>query len=625
MLKSQCNKPGDGYVVGMPLYCDRPVPVYFIKIGNDEAERFCYNGRSDWRILPMKKAIPALVAIVLIIIIGGVAFGGQILEKYSYSDEEADLYEYFGLVTEDEIAIVLQNDLIADKALLKDGRSYFAFDTVQNYFNTRFYIDKEEKLLLYTTPTEVIRTELDGSSYLVQGEEHAEDYVIFLNAGSEEAPEYYIAADFVKKYTNFSYAVYENPNRMQVYTLWQEQKTADIKEDTAVRKLGGVKSPILTKVAATESVAVLDTMETWSKVKTEDGFIGYVENKFLVEERMVSPAPVTDYVIPEYTSLTKDKKISLGWHAVYSANGNETLNQVAEKAQGMTVIAPTWFSVKDEVGNLRSFADKSYVEKAHEKGLEVWGVVDDFNYEDTKGQDVNVPKLLSQTTTRTILIDNIMLEAAACGMDGINIDFERIDTAEAGVDYVQFLRELSIRCRQEGLVLSIDNYVPYDFNSRYNLAEQGAIADYVIIMAYDEHWAGCEEAGSVASISYVEYSIEKTKEYVPENKIVTALPFYTRLWKTEGAKVSSEAYPMTSVDTILANYGMTPAWDDETSQNYAEATVGDAYYQIWIEDLESINVKLSVMRNYNLGGVAAWRLDYEPAAVWELINNYTAQ
>ena len=365
-------------------------------------------------------------------------------------------------------------------------------------------------------------------------------------------------------------------------------------------------------------------METWCKVKTDDAYIGYVENKYLINQRTETPEPVTDYVVPEYTSLTSDDKICLGWHAIFAKSGNDTLGEVLTNASGLTVIAPTWFSIKDNEGNLQNFASASYVEKAHNNGVQVWGVVDDFNYAANHDVALDLYTLFATTTTRTMLIDNIMAAALECGMDGINIDFEKVDAA-SGEHFVQFLRELSIRCRAEGLVLSVDNYVPYNFNSYYDLAEQGVVADYVIIMGYDEHWAGSDEAGSVASIGYVRYGIEKTMEYVPSEKIVNALPFYTRLWKTEGTDVSSEAYPLTSVDNVLRTYGMEVEWDDESGQNYAEVQIDNVWYQMWVEDVESISVKLNVMQTYDLGGVAAWRLGYEPAGVWDAISGYLAQ
>lgn len=572
----------------------------------------------------MKKVIPVLIAIILIIIVAGVSYGSQIIERYTYSREKADLYEYFHIVKEDEVPIVLQDAMLEVKAVMQDGLCYFDLNTVHTYFNDRFYVDETEQLLLYTTPTEIIRTGIGTAEYQVDGVNNEAGYTLSFVRGQGDSATYYIAADFVQQYTNFSYEVFEDPYRMQVYTQWPERQVADIKGDTNVRVLGGVKSPILRSIAEGEQVIILDKMETWCKVKTDDAFIGYVENKYLIDEREETPQPLAGYVPPEYTSLTKEEKICLGWHAIYSESGNSTLNDVTANSSSLTVIAPTWFSINSNSGTLRSYAQQSYVNKAHEKGLEVWGVVDDFNYKNETGEDIDMVVILSATTTRTNLINQIMQVAADCGMDGINIDFENISEA-SGEAFVQFLRELSIRCRQQGLILSVDNYVPYHFNSYYDLEEQGVLVDYVIIMGYDEHWAGSQEAGSVASLDYVKYGIEKAGETVPSYKLVNALPFYSRLWRTEGTAVSSEAYPMTSMDKVISDYGMESHWDEETSQNYAEAVKGDVLYQIWVEDSQSIGAKLTLMQGYDLGGVAAWRLGYEPAGVWDLIGAYLAQ
>ena len=572
----------------------------------------------------MKKVIPVLVAIVLIIIVAGAAFGPQIIERYTYSREQADLYEYFHVVKEEEVPIILQDEQLSVKAVMQDGVCYFDLDTVHTYFNDRFYVDEVEQLLLYTTADEIIRSDIGTAKYQEGSESSEAEYTLSYAKEQGDSVTYYIAVDFVQRYTNFSYEIFEGPNRMQVYTQWPARQVAEIKGDTNVRLLGGVKSPILRGIAEGEQVVVLEKMETWCKVKTEDAIIGYVENKYLVNEREDIPEPAAGYIPPEYTSLTKEDRICLGWHAIYAESGNSTLDEVTVNSSSLTVIAPTWFSINSNSGTLRSFAQQSYVNRAHEKGLEVWGVVDDFNFEKDTGEDIDMAVILSATTTRTNLIDQIMQAAADCGMDGINIDFEGISEA-SGEAFIQFLRELSIRCREQGLVLSVDNYVPYNFNSYYNLEEQGVLVDYVIIMGYDEHWAGSPDAGSVASLGYVKYGIEKAGEMVPYYKIVNALPFYTRLWKTKGTTVTSEAYAMTGVDEVLSAYGMESRWDEDTSQNYAEVMKGDVLYQIWIEDSKSIGIKLTLMQSYNLGGVAAWRLGYEPAVVWDLIGAYLQQ
>lgn len=572
----------------------------------------------------MKKIIPVVLAIVLIIVIGGVAFGSQILEKYSYSEERADVYEYYSLKSEREVAIVLQDVIVEEKAVLKDGVCYFDLASVHKYFNDRLYIDKTEGLLLISTPSETVRSVIGTSVYVQGGEEKDAGHLISFVETVGETSTYYIAADYVKQHANFSYELFTEPNHMQVYTVWEERTVADVNKDNAVRQLGGVKSPILTNVAAGDTVIVLEQMDTWSKVQTQNAFIGYIENKMLENERTEVPTPVTDYVEPEYTSLTRDYRIGLGWHSVYSVAGNDTLTEVASKAKGMNVIAPTWFSLRDNDGNFESFATTTYVEKAHKLGLEVWGVIDDFNFKSNHSADIDINKVLSSTTSRTNLVSGLVAAAQACGMDGVNVDLEQIGS-DYGQDYIQFIRELSIECRKTGLVLSVDNPVPFHFNTYFNIEEQGVVADYVIIMGYDEHGASSKEAGSVASLGYVKQGIDNTIEKVQANKVINALPFYARLWKTEGAEVTSKAYAMTAMQGLLSDYGMTATWDEETNQNYAMVQSGNAFYQIWIEDNQSILAKVNVMQAYDLGGVAAWRLGLETPEVWDILAAYLAQ
>lgn len=566
----------------------------------------------------MKKFIPVIIAIVLIFLIAGIAFGSQIIERYSYSQEKADLYEYFNIYNESEVPILLQDELVEEKAIIENGVYYFDLATVHAYLNTRFYWDERENLLIFTTPTQVIQTEIGTSSFAVDGAAQDEGYVLSFVRTSGEANTLYVAADYVKKYTNYSYEAFENPRRMQIYTQWENRNAVTLNKDTAVRLKGGVKSPILTEKTEGEALYLLEEMETWSKVKTQDGFIGYVENKRLSDVTVETPVPVTDYVEPEYTSLTRDYKISLGWHVIGGVAGNDTLSEAVSNTKGLTTISPTWFKVNDEEGNFESFASSSYVNRAHEMGLEVWGLVDDFSY------DININEILSTTSKRTRLSAGLVQAALDCGMDGINIDFETINT-ESGPHYVQFLRELSILCRVNNLVLSIDNYVPFNFNDYYNREEQGVVADYVIIMGYDEHWHGSGEPGSVASINYVMNGIEKMIEEVPSHKVINALPFYSIVWRTTGTEVTDEYIIMSNMDSYMQSSGLEVVWDEETCQNYGEKQDGDTLTQIWAEDNSSIEVKLNVMRNYDLGGVAVWRLGYEHAGIWDLIQAYTIE
>ena len=490
-----------------------------------------------------KKVLPVIVAILLILVIGGCALGKVLLDKYSYSKEEADWNEFYQVSENDRSAIILQNEMVEEQALIKDGVCYFDLATVHKYMNEVFYADMTENLLLYATPTEVIRTTFGETAYTTTEGTQEAGYVISFADGDNV----YVAADYVKLFTNYSYECYDR--HVQVNTEWGTRQVAQLKKDTAVRLRGGVKSPILTQAVKRDTLEILDQMETWRKVQ------------------------------------------------------------------------PAWFSMTDEYGAFRSFATAGYVTTAHQMGLQVWGVLDNFNYANENGISISTLNMLSSTTARQNLVKNVTDTAVGLGLDGINVDFEQL-SSDCGPHYVEFLRELSIECRNKGLVLSIDNYVPFNFNDYYRLDIQGEVADYVIIMGYDEHWHGSKDPGSVASISYVSDGLDRTLQEVPANKVVNALPFYTILWKTEGTDVTDEYITMRNEADFMSKAGVSAEWDEVTCQNYAEWTSGSVNYQIWLEDAESIAVKLNMMTTKNIGGVAVWRLGYGTQAAWELINAY---
>lgn len=577
-----------------------------------------------------KKLIPVITAIVLIIVVVAISVGVKLAERYSYSKEREDLNEYFSISSDDEVAIVLQDEIVEEKAKMMDGVCYFDMATVHKYFNDRFYEDKNEKLLLYTLPEETVRVEIGSSAYQTKEGMLDAGYVISRYETAADGTEtLYLAADYVKKFTDYTYEVFSEPKHMQVYTQFGEERlTAEIAKDTAVRYQGGVKSPILCDAAAGDKVIVLEEMENWSKVKTGDAYIGYVENKRLTNpgtDSLIPPidtmsAAETYYINPEFTSISRPHKINLGWHAVAGTAGNDTLEAALANTKGVNVISPTWFALTDNDGNFSSYATADYVNKAHDKGLEVWALIDNFTYKDS----VDTYEVLSYTGKRTYLIENLVSMTMQYGIDGINVDFENI-SQDAGVHFIQFIRELSVECRKNGIVLSVDNYVPTGYTDHYDRGEQGVYADYVIIMGYDEHYSGSPEAGSVASIDFVEEGIKKTVEQVPAEKVINALPFYTRIWKSDGASLSSEAVGMELAEQFVVNHGIELSWDETTCQNYGEIQEDSIFYQVWLEDEDSIEAKLNIMQKYSIAGVAAWKLGFEKASIWDVIGNYLNQ
>ena len=559
-----------------------------------------------------KRLIPVVVAFVLIIIVLVAGYKTGLLERYTYSNEMADLNEYFEIYSADAVPIVLQDERIADQAIVADGVYYLPLDTVLTYFNDTFYYDSAEQLLLYATPTDIVRTAVGTTTYTENGTETDAGYVVALNRDDKA----YVALDFVRKYTNFSWEAFENPQRLQIYTEWGSVKTATIKKDTKVRYQGGIKSSILTSVEKGDKVTILETMEKWSKVKTQDAIIGYVENKRLSDAKDTEQTPVTDVVDPEYTSISREGKVNLVWHMVTNATANAKVDQLLATSKNVNVISPTWFALADNQGNLSSLADADYVNKMHAQGIQVWALVKNFDL----NTEVNTTEVLSRTSSRTNLISQIISGVKAYGIDGVNLDFELVPE-EAGPAYVEFIRELSVSCRKEGIVFSIDNFPPGGYNAYYDLETQGKVADYVIIMGYNEHWVGGPEYGPVASIDFVEKGITDTIASVPAEKVINALPFYSILW-TLSEPTGSEAYTMTNQAEWVAQTGAQVQWDDTACQNHAAVTQNGVNYEIWLEDAQSIGVKLNVMKKYNLAGVAAWRLGQETPDIWDVITEY---
>ncbi len=352
----------------------------------------------------------------------------------------------------------------------------------------------------------------------------------------------------------------------------------------------------------------------FSKVMTKEGIIGYVKNKHIKESYYKTLS--SNFKEPEYTSQTRPEKINLVFHQVFNKDAVSNLEALVKPAKGLDVIVPTWFSVNDVSGTISSIATEEYVKKANDLGLEVWGLVDDFNTE------VSMYELLSHTSRRETLSNTLVEAALKYKLNGINIDFEKI-SSDTGIHFIQFLRELSVKCRNNGIVLSVDNYVPMPYTAYYDREEQGKIVDYVITMAYDEYHAGSEVAGPVASIGFVKDAVNNTLAEVPKEKTIIAIPFYTRLWKeTADGEVSSESFSMTPAENILKENEAEPKWDEEYGSYYAEYEKDGIVYRMWQEEDKSIEEKLKVIYDADVAGIAAWKLGLEKESTWNVITRY---
>ena len=573
-----------------------------------------------------KKSASPVFAIILMILVLGVAFGAKLfLDRYSYSTEKADLAAQFGVQGEDDVPIVWGNELSDIHAKKIDGVYYMKLDDVKSQLNSRFYYGKqnaqdETGMILYCFPTDKLETVVGSSEVSTEaGGTQTLDYAPAVNVDGT----IYLALDFVKQYTNFGMTAFEDPTRLQIDTSWEEETTATINRKTQIRTSGGIKSPVMEQLEKGDPVTVLEQMDTWSKVKSADSVIGYVENRRLSDIKTKTPSPVTDYTEPEFTHLTFDGKINMAFHNVWGSQGNVTLTSYMAQTKAVNIVAPTWYWVSDNDGNMEKAATQDYVTQAHSMGCQVWAVVDNIN--SASLQQLDNHTFLTTLDSRTNLIQQLIQEAQTYGFDGINVDFELIPE-ENGEDYIEFIRELSIACRNAGIILSVDSYPNFSFNSHYHLDEQGVFADYIVIMGYDEHYAGSQEAGSVASISYVTQGIQMAlDDGIAKDRLINAIPFYSRIWETENGQVSSKALGMQDIQDFIQTHGMTESWNAETGQNYAETTEDGTKIQIWVEDAQSIQQKLDVMQSFGIKGVAEWRLQFETADVWDTISNYMNQ
>ncbi len=563
-----------------------------------------------------KKIVPVIAVLFLIfIVLVGIIIGKKV-KQFMPSNEEQNLDTYFGITSEDEAAIELNHNLEEEKALIRDGAVYLNYNYVHDYLNDRFYWDANENILLYTTSANVGRKK-DSKPYKI----------VLLNVDS-----IYIALDYVAQYTNLTYERFDSPNRILLQTKWGTIKKAGVKRKTQVRVKASVKSNILRELTKEDLVTKLEDGKEWTKVTTEDGLIGYVQTKRLGTETEETESH--EFEEDTFLHQMRDYQINMAWHQVTVPEANNSIANVIQNTKGLNVISPTWFYLNDNDGNIANLASTDYVKYCHSQGVEVWGLVSNL-----ENNEVSTTEVLTHTSKRENLENQIIAAAIQYGLDGINVDFEALESA-VGEGFIQFIRELSLKCDGNGIILSVDNYVSSDYTKFYDRQEQAVFADYLIVMAYDEHYAGSKESGSVASIGFVSKGADDIlAEGVPAEQVILGMPFYTRVWSekmkdgngddVESAsedyvpyELSSEAVGMLSAQRLMEVNGAEKTWLDDMGQYYTEYVNQDVTYKIWFEDIRSIEEKLKVMKAHDFAGASFWKLGLEDPAVWNTIIKY---
>lgn len=543
-----------------------------------------------------KKYKPVIAVAVLVILVAILGIVTHVVMKYIPSSEKMDLNEYYGEMADGEIALVIGTEKLEERGLVDGDRVYLPLDVVNTYLNQRYYWDSANQQILYATPSEL--TSVSASSE-AGDKVWVKDDKVYLNL------------TYVQEFTDLDAYITKDPYRIAIQYKFKNVKTVTVKKNTSIRYRGGIKSAILTSVKKGTKLRLIEEMENWDQVATDDGYIGYIDKKKVGEAEKTKFE--RSFKKEQYSYLTMDSKVNMVWHQVTSTDANAYFADATANMTGVNVISPTWFYLTDTSGNIASIASADYVSQAHEKGLQVWGLIDNFT------QEVSTTETLSSTAARQNIISQLIQAAQDVGMDGINVDFESL-SEDVGTHFLEFLRELSIECHKNNLVLSVDNPVPEDFTSHYDRAEQGRVVDYVIIMGYDEHYVG-SEAGSVASLPWVEQGIQDTLDEVPAKRVINAIPFYTRLWRTTGGNVTSEAIGMDQAQQTIADNNVETYWDKTTSQNYGKYDIDNSTYQIWLEDAQSVAEKVKLVSKYDLAGVSAWKLGFENNGIWQVISD----
>lgn len=555
-----------------------------------------------------KKAAPVLVVLILIVLVGAAGVGSFLINRYKPGTEYMAGNEYFNLTDENSVALIQNGELLEEQAVLIGGEPYAAYTYVESQLNSCFYWDEETKGILLTTS--------GGVQTLLLG-----DAAVAKTPGGQPAVQqesdgkFYISLDVVKEYTDLDYAYYSDPNRVVIRNEWDGVEQATVQSDTAqVRQKGGIKSLILADVQKGDTLLYLENLDNWCKVMTADGYTGYIRTEDISEPEAIEARTAKK---DSYERITRDHKINLVWHQSTSTESNDAMAEMTAEMTGVNVISPTWFSVTDGTGTISSLASADYVKLAHDAGREVWGLIDNFNEAFDETTD------LAYASVRSRIIEQLLAEAASCGMDGINVDFENLK--EAGIPhYLQFLRELTSAAHAQNLVVSVDTPVPQAYTMYYQRGEQARFVDYMIVMAYDEHFAGSEEAGSVSSLPFVQQAVEEMTRVMPADQVICGIPFYTRVWteKFGQSAITSEVLGMDGAKNYAKENQMTETWDASLGQNVATVETSDARYTIWMEDEQSMEEKLKVIQSADLAGVAEWKLGFECADVWSLISEY---
>ncbi|NMB33818.1 MAG: glycoside hydrolase [Clostridium sp.] len=516
----------------------------------------------------------------------------------------------------DDAILVVEGEQVAleNAPRLQEGEVLLPFNVVKKYFDPHIFWDEALEKVTITTENRVIRMKTDNLDAIVNNEPMTLNLPVTNDNGV-----IYIPIEFLADFYGIEVTYIKESNVIIIDYMNSIRQIAEpIDAKSVLRKKRSLRSPIIrrfdmeTQEAFRNEFRIFEEYDKWYKVRTWDGAVGYIEKRFVVVKRiMVQELPQKNQGNPQWEPT--HGKINLVWDMLYTTRQNH--DSVGEM-EGVDVISPTWFQVKNKNGELINRAYPKYVEWAHSRGYQVWALLSN-DFTDTK----MTSEFLNNTDARDNLIREILAYAALYKLDGINIDFENLYQDDKDV-FTQFVREVYPLLKEQGLVVSVDvnDIACYDKKA---LSES---VDYMMYMAYDQHWSTCPTAGSVAQVSWQETILKRVieQEGVPREKLLLGIPFYARLWKQEdNGNLTSTALTMAQARETIIQNGAKVEWDEESGQFYAEYKKENALYRIWLEDRNSLNLRTSLTQKYKLAGACAWSLYFaieDVWGIWETLN-----
>ena len=490
--------------------------------------------------------------------------------------------------------------------LIKDDVIYLSEDDVQNFFDKYIYTEEENGKIITTYDKKIAEIGFEDNVIEINGSEKE----IYAHAIEENGITYLPISEMNDVY-NLEMENIEESKVVTMDSLDREQKKAILNSNVSVKSSKNLIAKTIDKAKKGDSVVVISNDGKFVKVRTENGKIGYVKSKKLDSEFLVREAMEEEKQI--------EGKINLTWD--YFSTVGSAPNRNGTTIEGVNVVSPAFFYL-DENGDLQENIGKSgknYINWAHENGYKVWPMVSNAE----AGIEVT-STIMNSYEERKKLIEKIVSLCVENNLDGINVDFENMKEEDKDL-YSRFIIELTPRIKEIGMVISVDVTAP-DGAPAWSLCFDrhviGDVADYIVFMAYDQYGKSSDKAGTTAGYNWVKLSLDKflQTEEIESEKIILGIPFYTRLWTTnsDGEVISNSTVTMKNIDNVLLS-DAERNWNDELKQYYVEYSDGNNKKEMWIEDIESLKAKVSLVKENNLAGIGSWEKDMESEEVWQML------